>query len=295
MKIPFDYTGDMSKEDWLEHRRKGIGGSDVAAVLGLSPWVSPYQVWADKTGRVPIDLNSNEFEHWGTIMEPILANEFEEQSHKKVFRQNKTFYDPKHPFLRADIDRDVTGEEGFLEIKTAMEYKSDAWADDQIPAPYRLQVQHYMYVLNRPYCYFAYLIGGHRFGIKRYERDDELINQVEPQLIEWWDKHIIQDEAPDPDGSKSTTEILKLIYPKSEQIQVELPSGWNAKLQRRQELKDNIKIIDENTKRTENELRVAMGVGDTADTKNYHITYRSNKNGNRMLRITERKNYDGKQ
>lgn len=293
MKIPFDYTGDMSKEDWLEHRRKGIGGSDVAAVLGLSPWVSPYQVWADKTGRVPIDLKSNEFEHWGTIMEPILANEFEAQTRKKVFRQNKTFYDPKYPFLRADIDRDVAGEDGFLEIKTAMEYKSDAWSDEQIPGPYRLQVQHYMYVLNRTYCYFAYLIGGHRFGIKRYERDDELINQIEPQLIEWWDEHIIHDEAPDPDGSQSTTDILKLIYPRSESIQVELPSIWNQKLHQHQDLKNNIKILAADNKRIENELRVAMKYGDTADTENHHITYRSNKNGNRMLRISERKNNNG--
>ncbi|WP_367365881.1 YqaJ viral recombinase family protein [Pediococcus parvulus] len=295
MKIPFDYTGGMEKKEWLLHRRKGIGGSDVAAILGLSPWVSPYQVWADKTGRVPIDLKSNEFEHWGTIMEPILANEFEAQTRKKVFRQNKTFYDPKYPFLRADIDRDVAGEDGFLEIKTAMEYKSDAWSDEQIPGPYRLQVQHYMYVLNRPYCYFAYLIGGHRFGIKRYERDDELINQIEPQLIDWWDEHIIHDEAPDPDGSQSTTDILKLIYPRSESIQIELPSIWNQKLHQHQDLKNNIKILAADNKRIENELRVAMKNGDTADTENYHITYRSNKNGNRMLRITERKNYDGKQ
>lgn len=293
MKIPFDYTGGMGKKEWLLHRRKGIGGSDVAAILGLSPWVSPYQVWADKTGRVPIDLKSNEFEHWGTIMEPILANEFEAQTRKKVFRQNKTFYDPKYPFLRADIDRDVAGEDGFLEIKTAMEYKSDAWSDEQIPGPYRLQVQHYMYVLNRTYCYFAYLIGGHRFGIKRYERDDELINQIEPQLIEWWDEHIIHDEAPDPDGSQSTTDILKLIYPRSESIQVELPSIWNQKLHQHQDLKNNIKILAADNKRIENELRVAMKNGDTADTENYHITYRSNKNGNRMLRISERKNNNG--
>lgn len=293
MKISFDYTGGMGKKEWLLHRRKGIGGSDVAAILGLSPWVSPYQVWADKTGRVPIDLKSNEFEHWGTIMEPILANEFEAQTRKKVFRQNKTFYDPKYPFLRADIDRDVAGEDGFLEIKTAMEYKSDAWSDEQIPGPYRLQVQHYMYVLNRPYCYFAYLIGGHRFGIKRYERDEELINQIEPQLIDWWDEHIIHDEAPDPDGSQSTTDILKLIYPRSESIQVELPSIWNQKLHQHQDLKNNIKILAANNKRIENELRVAMKNGDTADTENYHITYRSNKNGNRMLRISERKNNNG--
>lgn len=285
----FDPIGKLTRLEWLQSRTKGIGGSDVAAVLGMSPWRSPYTVWADKTGRTKITDQGNEFTHWGTIMEPILAKEFQAQTGKKVYRQNKTFYDPERPFLRADIDRDVAGEPGFLEIKTAMEYKSSEWADDQVPVPYQLQVQHYMYVLNRPYVYFAYLIGGHRFGYKRVDRDQEAIDTVEPLLIDWWNKYVVADVPPDVDGSPSTTDTLRALYPEDTGEIVELDSAFDTLLTNRENLKANEKETATAVAEIDNKLRRAIGEATAGETAKYLITNKTSKRGARTLRIKRKK------
>lgn len=281
-------TDKMSRYEWLDHRRKGIGGSDVSAILGFNDWRSPYEVWADKTGQLPIDDTGNEFTHWGNIMEPILAHEFQDQTGKKVYRQNKTFIDPEYDFLRADIDRDIAGEPGFLEIKTAIEFKTSDWTDDEIPPAYLLQVQHYMMVLDRPYCYFATLIGGHRFIMKKVERDDTLINEMRAKLVEWWQTHIINGVAPEIDGSESTTSVLKQLHTDQDGQPVIMDAAMNERLHQRQSIKNDIKTITNETAKIENEVRSQMLDTDVATTSDFVITYRQNKRGSRTLRIKER-------
>jgi len=287
MKQHIIQTLGFTKQQWLENRRDGIGGSDVAAILGMSPWRSPYQVWADKTGQLPINDAGNEFTHWGDIMEPILATEFVAATGKKVYRQNKTFCHPKYDFLRANIDRDIAGEPGFLEIKTAMEFKSSEWVDDEVPAPYLLQVQHYMNVLDRPYCYFATLVGGHHFLIKKIDRDQQVIDQVQPILVDWWQKHIIAGEPPVVDGTDSTKRTLQLLYPDSKENEATLPPTFNPLLKKRTEAKEQINNWQEQVNLVDNEVRSVMKDSDTAFVGNYKITYKTNKRGTRVLRIKE--------
>lgn len=283
-----EMTYKMNRYQWLEHRRKGIGGSDVSAILGFNTWRSPFEVWADKTGRLPIDDSGNEFTHWGNIMEPILAQEFQRQTGKKVHRQNKTFVDPEYDFLRADIDRDVVGEPGFLEIKTAMEFKSSEWTDDEIPPAYLLQVQHYMMVLDRPYCYFATLIGGHHFITKRVERDDELIDTMRQQLIDWWEKHIIQGIPPEIDGSDSTTNVLKQLHHETEGQPIILDDDLDKLLVEREHLKQGLKTYNNDIKTTENKVRAAMLTTEIGTSEHFVVTNRLTKRGNRVLRIKEK-------
>jgi len=282
----------MSHQEWLKFRRQGIGGSDVAAILGFSPWRSPFSVWADKTGRTPIDEQGNEFTHWGTIMEPILAGEFQNVTGKKVFRQNKTFYVPEHPFLRANIDRDIAGEPGFLEIKTATEYKSSEWQDDKVPIPYQFQVQHYMHVLNRPYVYFAYLVGGHAFGFKRVDRDQASIDQFEPMLIDWWEKHIINDEPPEVDGTDATTSALRALYPDDDGDTVILDNQFDTLLTDREQLKASIKETNSAVSAIDNQLRQAIGDATTGETGNWLVTNKTSKSGSRTLRVKRKKESD---
>lgn len=289
MKPKYISTAKLNHAEWLDFRRQGIGGSDVAAILGMSPWRSPYSVWAEKTGRLPINDTGNEFTHWGTIMEPILAKEFEQVSGKKVYRQNKTFYRPDHEFLRANIDRDIAGEPGFLEIKTAMEYKSSEWVDDNIPIAYQLQVQHYMYVLDRPYVYFAYLVGGHSFGWKKVDRDQKAIDTFEPMLIDWWTKHILHDEEPDIDGDKATTAALKSLYPDEDGEVIELGHDINQLLRNREELSNSVNSTSKLIDAIANRVRQEMKDASAAETKEFRITNHKNKRGSRVLRINKKK------
>ncbi|MBM0046676.1 YqaJ viral recombinase family protein, partial [Anaerococcus sp. mt242] len=135
---------DLSREEWLEYRQLGIGGSDAAAACGLSKWKSPAQLYLDKT--TPVETTDSESEHLrqGRDFEDYVAQRFTEATGKKVRRDNYMMSDEKYPFLIADIDRRVVGEDAILECKTASPYVKDKWADGQIPIEYELQCLHYM-------------------------------------------------------------------------------------------------------------------------------------------------------
>ena len=92
---------EMSHQEWLEDRQKGIGGSDVGTILGLNKWKSPYQLWLEKTGQVVLEETASEPAYWGNILEEVVAKEFQERTGKKVRRRNQVFEHPLHPFLRA--------------------------------------------------------------------------------------------------------------------------------------------------------------------------------------------------
>ena len=279
----------MSRLDWLKLRTQGIGGSDVSAILGMNNWRSPYQVWAEKTGRLILDdTEDNEFIHWGNIMEPILAKEFEDQTGKKVFRPNKEFIHPKYDFLRANIDRDIAKEPGFLEIKTAMEYKSSEWDGDEVPVPYILQVQHYMNVLNRPYVYFCALIGGHKTVIKEVERDQELIDTFTPKLVDWWQEYVVADKKPPVDGSNSTTQTLRELFKTDDGETIKLTESLNGQLRIRKQLKQSGDELSSQVSLIDNQIREAMGTASEAENDSFKITYRANKKGTRILRIKEK-------
>ncbi|EOA2606900.1 lambda-exonuclease family protein, partial [Enterococcus hirae] len=96
-------TLDMSHREWLEDRKRGIGGSDVATVLGLNKYKSPYQLWLEKTGQIELKDSESEPAYWGNVLEEVVAKEFQERTGKKVRRRNQVFEHPLHPFLRANI------------------------------------------------------------------------------------------------------------------------------------------------------------------------------------------------
>ena len=176
-------TSEMTHQEWLEDRRKGIGGSDVATVLGLNKYKSVYRLWLEKTGQVEVTSAQSEAAYWGNTLEEVVAEEFSKRTGKKVRRRNRVFEHSKYPFLRANIDRDIVGENAVLECKTANQYLANEWDEDEIPIQYICQVQHYMNVLNLDYVYFAVLIGGQKFIWKKMELDQELIDMITEKLV----------------------------------------------------------------------------------------------------------------
>lgn len=162
----FASTADMSRDEWLLERRKGIGGSDASVILGLNKWRTAFELWLDKTGQVPVSESASEAAYFGSILEDIVAKEFEVRSGKKVRRKRSMLKHPEHDFILANIDRMIVGEKAILECKTTSEYNLKEWENDEIPADYIVQVQHYLGVLGPEYkkAYFAVLIGGNKFN-----------------------------------------------------------------------------------------------------------------------------------
>lgn len=247
-------TLEMTHQEWLADRRKGIGGSDVATILGLNKWKSPYQLWLEKTDQITLDDNAGEAAYWGTALEPLVANRFSEVTGKKVRRRNQVFEHTDYPFLRANIDRDIVGEPAVLECKTANQFLAKEWEKDEIPMQYICQVQHYMNVLNREYAYFAVLIGGQRFIWKRIDRDQDLINAITERLVEFWEENVLKGIPPEIDGSDATSAFIRNQYAEPGENEIELPKRIDDLTQLKAEYKQDMKDIDEKCKQIDNQI-----------------------------------------
>lgn len=213
-------TEGMSHIEWLKMRRKGIGGSDVAAIAGLSKYKSPMQVYLEKIGEWELSEEQSEAAYWGTIMEDVIAEQFtiyykqETGQDIKVKRKNSMLRHPRYPFMIANLDRVIIGENAGLECKTASEWFRDKWDGESIPDEYMLQCQHYIEVCGFDYMYIAVLIGGNKFKWKRIDRDQEIIDYIIKIESDFW-QMVESRTPPEIDGSIASTNVLKVLYPES--------------------------------------------------------------------------------
>ena len=206
----------VQHEKFLAGRKKGIGGSDVAAILGFSPYKSPYQLWLDKTGRSERKESQNESAHFGNLLEDVVAKEFSRRAGVKVQRVTQQLFLEEHPWALGNIDRavinpDIAGNVRFkdgalttdrlLECKTASEYMSKLFGEegsDQVPDYYLTQCLWYLLITGCKVIDLAVLIGGNKFRMYRIERDEDLIQSIFNQVKAFWFNHVIADVPPDP-------------------------------------------------------------------------------------------------
>lgn len=211
-------TNDLSRDDWLSVRRNGIGSSDAAAAVGLSPYKSQFQLWMEKTGRddlfAPIDPNDESTPlYWGTLLEPIVAAHYTKRSGNRVRRVNAVLQHPDHPWMLANLDREVVGvpEVQILECKTAGIQGARLWKDG-VPEYVQLQVQHQLAVTGKRAADVAALIGGQELQIHRIKRDELLIERLIKLEAVFWD-YVQSEVAPPVDGSDSADRALRCLYP----------------------------------------------------------------------------------
>ena len=207
-------TTQLSREEWLQIRSTGIGSSDAAAAIGLSSYKCSLSLWLEKTGRqLPEDLSEKEAVVWGTVMEPVLAKMYAERTGRKVRRVNAVLQHPEHPFMLANLDREVITDSGtgVLEIKTAGFYSALQW-EDGVPVAYQCQVLHQLAVTGHAWADVAVLIAGQEFRIYRIERDDDKITDLIQREAQFW-SWVTNDQQPDPDGSYDAQQALLSLFP----------------------------------------------------------------------------------
>lgn len=170
-------TAGMAREEWLKLRKTGIGGSDAGAICGLNPYSSPMKVFWDKTSD-GVEEGDNEAIRIGNDLEQYVAVRFMEATGLKVRRSNYMYRSKGHPYMIADVDRLVVGEDAGLECKTASAYNADKWADGKIPPHYAIQCYHYMAVTGKRVWYIAAVILGREFVYHKLTWDDALIQQL---------------------------------------------------------------------------------------------------------------------
>ena len=189
--------------------RKGfIGGSDVAAILGVSPWKSPLQLYLEKTGEYREEITPerqrvfDRGHRWEPVIVEMLLDELRGRGHAvEVVARNARYQDPEHPFLAAEIDLEllVDGERLNGEIKTVHPFAAKAWGEpgtDEIPIYYAAQVMHGLMVRPRKRAIVAALIGVDDLRIHWVDRDDETIAAIRARELEFWQR--IQDGNPPP-------------------------------------------------------------------------------------------------
>ena len=262
---------EQHSDEWKAFRNQYIGGSDAAAIVGMNDFSSPYSVWAEKTGKVP-GFEGNMSTKVGTFLEDFVAKLFEEETGKRVQRDNATITNSDYPWACANIDRQVIGEDAGLEIKTTGEFNLKKFKNGEFPENYYAQCVHYLAVTGKQRWYLAVLIGNKDFKVFTIERDEAEIKALMDAEEEFW-TYVETNSPPPADGHFKTTETIKKVYGSSVPVTVEL-FGMDDMLKRREVLKAQVKELSAEIDSIENQVKVAMGEAEAASCGKYKVTWK---------------------
>jgi putative phage-type endonuclease len=262
------------RDHWLEARRAGIGASDAAVILGVSKWKSPLQLFAEKTGLADVAESEKDYLTWGHRLEPVIASAYEDET-------GRTTFDPgdyaiqRHshvPWMIATIDRLVTrwpedsphrppveipGAPGVLELKTTNAFRREEWKDEP-PLAYQIQLQHQMAVTGHMWGSIAVLIGGQSFLWTDIARNQDFIDKLMTAEEKFW-MRVLRRDAPEPDASRSASQILQALYPRETEPAIELPIeaiDWDRD---RTHAIEVIRNYEDIKNECENRLKAAIG------------------------------------
>jgi len=269
-------TENMPYAEWLDWRKKGVGGSDASVVCGINKYKSPIELWMEKTGQLP-DSEAGEAAYWGTVLEGVVRAEFIKRTGIEVRQVNQILQSRDYPFMLANVDGEcihpIYGPCVF-EAKTASAYLNGEW-EDKIPDEYMLQIQHYMAVTGYKGCYIAVLIGGNTFKWKFVERDEELIAMLIQLETEFWDG--VQNNIPPAmDGSEASSDFLNQRFPNSvPQSKIDLPDTAVSLIL---QYESACNLIDQYTAQkteAENLLKQMLGTNEVGIAGGHVITWKS--------------------
>lgn len=253
-----------AREAFLAERLTGIGGSDAAAIVGLNPWQSSYNLFLQKTGKIaPDDLSANAAVTWGTKLEDVVADHYAEVTGATVHRVNRTLRHPHYPYMMAHLDRRIVGDKKGLEVKTAGAFaaSSEEWGasgTDEIPAHYLCQVQHYMAVTGYVEFDLAALIGGRDFRIYTIPRHEQMIAGLIAAEADFW-RRVCENDPPSP----RTADEARDRWPQAKELQVQASPEIERAVSDLRALKGDLKALEERREALSAQIMVAMRDGDT--------------------------------
>jgi len=196
----------LSEADWHQWRRKGIGGSDLAAIMGLSPWATARDIYRKKKGiKGALDDEADQ-ENWvakkvGHLLEPLVAEIFAYQTGFAPFEVRKMFAHSDYSYMLANVDYFITlpdGRTAILECKTSNSHAKEKWDNDAVPLNYELQVRHYMAVMNVDVAFIACLYGNNEndFVWRRIERDMDFEADIIAVQQDFWTNYVLPGIEP---------------------------------------------------------------------------------------------------
>jgi putative phage-type endonuclease len=268
----------MISEKQKQERQNYIGGSDAAAIVGLSKWKTAYEVWLGKTGQ-GVEKSETLPMKVGTLMESIVADLWAQQYQKKIKRSNKTLFAKDYPFIGGNLDRLILGEKAFLEVKTAGERLSKEWEGGKIPLSYLVQCLHYLYVTQFPKAYLCVLIGNRE--LKSYEifyKDyEKQINQIIAKEVDFWNNFVITKTPPPvsaSDGDAIFQQFIQEVKEPEQELDLSNDDSIQNLLENLESYKQDKKGIDEQIAEIENKIKIKLGEYQVAKTQRYIIEWK---------------------
>lgn len=256
----------LTRDEWLQLRREGIGGSDAAPILGMSPWSTSLDVWLDKTGQTE-PWDGNERTKWGQRLEDAVAAGLAEDAGLTLYRPGHMLAHPDHPWLMANPDRlayDPNRGPGVVEIKTGDARTADHWTGDRsegdVPDWYALQVQHYLAATGHTWGVIGVLLGGNDLRWRHIDRDDDVIAIMVDAYAEFW-QHVTDRTPPPvtgaPDAAKKA--LGRYYTPADPDAQVDLPDELVEALREAVALDTEAKALADEAETRRNLVRSALG------------------------------------
>jgi putative phage-type endonuclease len=286
----------MKREDFLNARRAGIGGSDVGAILGLSKFSSPVDVWLSKTGRKPVDYESTLPQRFGMFGEAFVAQEYTAKTGLDVVRYNKQLVHSEHSFILGNVDRlvipagksiahhmgQIRTDRG-MEAKCVSAYAGGEWGDDEsddVPPFYLAQCAWYRILTGCTYWDLAALIGNHRFEVYQFATDRDLEQMLVAVAVEFWNKHVLADVPPAP----RSAEDVAALFPKSEEgrkaiADAELAKRVEAIRARKDAIKSLESALEDDMVAVKGHMQVAEALTLVTETGKVLATWKNNKDG----------------
>ena len=266
-------TISLSHNDWIKYRKMGIGGSDAGAICGLNPYSTAMTVYADKISEEIYEYD-NEAMRQGRDLENYVAQRFMEETNLKLRRVNAICVHNKFPFMFANVDRMIVGENIGLECKTTNILNADKWKDNNVPAHYQIQCHHYMAVTGAKAWYIAVVIFGKDFKYVKIDRDEEIIENLIKIESDFWNHYVLKRIMPDPDGSKAADDIINQYFSRAIKESIIL-QGFTDKLKRRDEITELISKLEKDKNTIDQEIKLAMAEVETAYCGDYQINWRN--------------------
>lgn len=247
-------------------RLQGLGGTDVAALVGVSTYRAPIDVYLEKTGEAPPQEQTWRM-RLGQLFEDAIADAYAEKTGRRLQRMGVVFH-KRHPFLYVHPDRRVVGEPGLVECKKT------AWAfGDEPPVGYRVQAQWQMALTGRLWCDLA-SFAGQDIDIHRVERDQDLIDSLIDAAVAFWTDNIQAGVPPQVDGTDAYRRYLAGLHEPFEEERV-ATAEQVLMLDQLKAIGDEIKDATERQQLIKNRLAEQMGSAARLIAPQASVTYRA--------------------
>ena len=244
-------------KEWLEERKKGLGGSDSPVVLGVSPFKTKRELWMEKRGLIEEPELTPAMKR-GIVLEDVIAKLYSDITKRKLRRKNKVVYHPKYPFMLANFDRLIVGEKdkglGVLEIKCPGLKVFSQCKREGLPNYYTVQGQHYTAFPNIKWVAFA-IFNAERWELIHFDvdKDDEFVDTIIQADDEFW-KMVVNGIEPEEVEQK-----IDLPETKPNEIIHVSGNDWETAIKKLKEVQAIRKEVEALEQEAKQELQELMG------------------------------------